>query len=171
MGYPAGPCQKLRFCHNEPDSTARWKSRLKGAQPVQDPEHIPPRTRFAAFPTCLPHHRENKLMANPLIKHVSDSSFEADVLKSEKPVLVDFWAEWCGPCKSIAPTLDELATDYGERLQIAKVNVDENQTVPAKFGIRSIPTLLIFKKGELADSRIGALTKAQLSKFIDQQLA
>lgn len=110
-------------------------------------------------------------MANPLIKHVSDSSFEADVLKSEKPVLVDFWAEWCGPCKSIAPTLDELATDYGERLQIAKVNVDENQTVPAKFGIRSIPTLLIFKKGELADSRIGALTKAQLSKFIDQQLA
>ncbi|TAN09965.1 MAG: thioredoxin TrxA [Burkholderiaceae bacterium] len=110
-------------------------------------------------------------MANQLIKHVSDSSFETEVLKSDKPVLVDFWAEWCGPCKSIAPTLDELATDYGERLQIAKVNVDENQAIPAKFGIRSIPTLMIFKKGELADSRIGALTKAQLSKFIDQQLA
>ncbi len=110
-------------------------------------------------------------MANELIKHVSDSSFETDVLKSDKPVLVDFWAEWCGPCKAIAPTLDELATTYNGRLQIAKVNVDENRVVPAKFGIRGILTLMVFKNGQLAATKVGALTKAQLTQFIDQQLA
>jgi thioredoxin 1 len=111
-----------------------------------------------------------RLMANELIKHVSDSSFETDVLKSDKPVLVDFWAEWCGPCKAIAPTLDELATQYDGKLQIAKVNVDDNQAIPAKFGIRGIPTLMVFKGGQLAATKVGAMTKSQLAQFIDQQL-
>ena len=110
-------------------------------------------------------------MASELIKHVSDTSFEADVLKSEQPVLVDFWAEWCGPCKAIAPTLDELAGTYDGKLTIAKVNVDDNQNIPAKYGIRGIPTLMVFKNGQLAATKVGALSKAQLAQFIDQQLA
>jgi len=109
-------------------------------------------------------------MASELIKHVSDASFEADVLKSSSPVLVDYWAEWCGPCKMIAPVLDEVAGDYQGRLQIAKVNVDDNREVPAKFGIRGIPTLMIFKNGELAATKVGAMSKAQLTAFIDQDL-
>ena len=110
-------------------------------------------------------------MASELIKHVSDTSFEADVLKSEQPVLVDFWAEWCGPCKAIAPSLDELASTYDGKLTIAKVNVDDNQNIPAKYGIRGIPTLMVFKNGQLAATKVGALSKAQLAQFIDQQLA
>jgi len=110
-------------------------------------------------------------MANDLIKHVSDSSFEADVLNSEQPVLVDFWAEWCGPCKAIAPALDELASTYDGKLKIAKIDVDRNNAVPAKFGIRGIPTLMMFKKGQLSATKVGAMTKAQLSQFINQQLA
>ena len=110
-------------------------------------------------------------MASELIKHVTDASFEADVLQAVKPVLVDYWAEWCGPCKMIAPILDEVATTYGDKLQIAKMNVDENRDVPGKFGIRGIPTLMIFKGGTLAATKVGALSKAQLTAFIDQQLA
>jgi thioredoxin 1 len=110
-------------------------------------------------------------MANELIKHTTDATFEADVLKSTKPVLVDYWAEWCGPCKMIAPILDEVATSYDGKLQIAKMNVDENRDIPAKFGIRGIPTLMLFKDGELAATKVGALSKAQLTAFIDQQLA
>jgi thioredoxin 1 len=110
-------------------------------------------------------------MASDLIKHVSDSSFEADVLKSGLPVLVDYWAEWCGPCKMIAPILDEVSGTYKDKLQIAKMNVDENREVPAKFGIRGIPTLMLFKDGQLAATKVGALSKAQLTAFIDQQLA
>ena len=110
-------------------------------------------------------------MSSPLIKHVTDASFEADVLKSGTPVLVDYWAEWCGPCKAIAPILDELSTQYGDKLQIAKMNVDENRAIPAKFGIRGIPTLMLFKDGQLAATKVGAMSKAQLTAFIDQQLA
>lgn len=109
-------------------------------------------------------------MASELIKHVSDDSFEADVLKSSAPVLVDYWAEWCGPCKMIAPVLDEVAGDYQGKLQIAKMNVDDNRQIPAKFGIRGIPTLMLFKDGQLAATKVGALSKAQLTAFIDQNL-
>ena len=110
-------------------------------------------------------------MASELIKHTSDASFEADVLQSTKPVLVDYWAEWCGPCKMIAPILDEVAGAYEGKLQIAKMNVDENREVPAKFGIRGIPTLMLFKDGQIAATKVGALSKAQLMAFIDEQLA
>ena len=109
-------------------------------------------------------------MASDLIKHISDSSFEADVLKSDKPVLVDYWADWCGPCKMIAPILDEVSATYQGKLQIAKMNVDENRDIPAKFGIRGIPTLMLFKGGQLAATKVGALSKSQLTAFIDQQL-
>ena len=109
-------------------------------------------------------------MSNELIKHVSDASFEADVLKSAQPVLVDYWAEWCGPCKMIAPILDEVATAYDGKLSVAKMNVDQNREVPAKFGIRGIPTLMIFKSGQLAATKVGALSKAQLVAFIDGNL-
>ena len=110
-------------------------------------------------------------MASELIKHVSDASFEADVLQPGTTVLVDYWAEWCGPCKMIAPILDEVAGAYQGKLQIAKMNVDENREIPAKFGIRGIPTLMLFKNGQLAATKVGAMSKAQLTAFIDQQLA
>jgi thioredoxin 1 len=113
---------------------------------------------------------QERLMSSELIKHVSDASFDSDVLKTGKPILVDFWAEWCGPCKMIAPILDEVSKDYGDRLQIAKMNVDENRDVPAKFGIRGIPTLMLFKDGQLAATKVGALSKAQLTQFLDGHL-
>jgi thioredoxin 1 len=110
-------------------------------------------------------------MASDLIKHITDTTFEADVLQADKPVLVDYWAEWCGPCKMIAPILDEVSAAYEGKLQIAKMNVDENRDIPATFGIRGIPTLMLFKGGQLAATKVGAMSKAQLTAFIDVQLA
>ena len=109
-------------------------------------------------------------MSSELIKHITDESFASDVLQSDVPVLVDYWAEWCGPCKMIAPILDEMAKDYGGRLQIAKMNVDDNREVPGKFGIRGIPTLMLFKGGQLAATKVGAMSKAQLTAFLDGHL-
>jgi thioredoxin 1 len=115
-------------------------------------------------------HLEQPNMSSDLIKHISDASFNTDVLQADKPVLVDYWAEWCGPCKMIAPILDDVAKEYDGRLQVTKMNVDENRDVPGKYGIRGIPTLMLFKGGELAATKVGALSKAQLSAFLDAHL-
>ena len=104
------------------------------------------------------------------IKNVSDASFDADVIKSGQPVLVDYWAAWCGPCKMIAPILEEVAGEYADRLTVAKLNVDENQETAAKFGIRGIPTLMLFKDGQVAATKVGALSKSQLTAFLDGSL-
>jgi len=109
-------------------------------------------------------------MASELIKHVTDSTFEADVLQSAQPILVDYWAEWCGPCKMIAPILDDIAKEYAGKLKVAKVNIDDNQATPAKFGIRGIPTLMLFKNGNVEATKVGALSKSQLAAFIDSNL-
>ncbi|MFY0664270.1 MAG: thioredoxin TrxA [Natronospirillum sp.] len=104
------------------------------------------------------------------IVNVSDDSFGSDVLESDKPVLVDYWAEWCGPCKMIAPVLEEVAVEYADKLTVAKLNIDENQATPPKYGIRGIPTLMIFKNGNVAATKVGALSKSQLIEFIDSSL-
>ena len=103
------------------------------------------------------------------IVHVTDGSFEEDVLKAEDPVLVDYWAEWCGPCKAIAPILGEIAEEYAGRLKIAKLNIDENPSTPPKYGIRGIPTLMLFKDGNVEATKVGALSKSQLAAFLDKQ--
>jgi thioredoxin 1 len=104
------------------------------------------------------------------IHHVTDDTFELEVLQSHTPVLVDYWAEWCGPCKSIAPVLDELAQEYAGRLKVAKLNIDENQSIPPKYGIRGIPTLMLFKNGNMEAMKVGALSKSQLTAFIDSNI-
>ncbi len=109
-------------------------------------------------------------MSNGQIVHTSDASFADDVLKADKPVLLDFWAEWCGPCKMIAPILDEIAQEYQDRVRIAKLNIDENPQTPPKFGIRGIPTLILFKNGTVEAQKVGALSKSQLATFLDQHL-
>ncbi|HRP35522.1 MAG TPA: thioredoxin TrxA [Gammaproteobacteria bacterium] len=104
------------------------------------------------------------------IVYTSDSSFESDVLKSEVPVLLDFWAEWCGPCKMIAPILDEVSREYAGRVKVAKINIDENPQIPPRFGIRGIPTLMLFKNGSVEAQKVGALSKKQLTEFLDQYI-
>ncbi len=104
------------------------------------------------------------------IKTISDTSFDADVLKSDKPVLVDFWATWCGPCKMVAPIFDEVSREYAGKVTFAKMDVDSNQVTPARFGIRGIPTLILFKNGTVAAQKVGALSKSQLIAFIDSNI-
>jgi thioredoxin 1 len=105
------------------------------------------------------------------IVEASDTSFEKDVLKADRPVLVDFWAEWCGPCKMIAPHLEELATELGDRIRIVKINIDENPLTPTKYGVRGIPTLMLFKNGELRATKVGALPKSKLREWVEQNIA
>jgi thioredoxin 1 len=133
------------------------------------PEILPliPNRPLAAF-------RINTIKRDPNmsehIHYVSDATFDAEVLQAPLPVLVDYWAEWCGPCRMIAPILDEIGKEYEGRLTIAKLNVDENQQTPAKFGIRGIPTLMLFKNGDIAATKVGALSKSQLTAFIDSHI-
>jgi thioredoxin 1 len=104
------------------------------------------------------------------IKHVTDASFEADVLKADGPVLVDFWAEWCGPCKMIAPMLNEIADEYRNKLTVAKLNIDESPKTPLRYNVRSIPTLILFKNGQVEGQKVGALRKSDLAAFLDSKL-
>jgi len=104
------------------------------------------------------------------IVHISDESFEEEVLQSERPVLIDYWAEWCGPCKMIAPVLDEIATEYSDRLKVVKLNIDDNPQTPPKYGIRGIPTLMVFKNGQVEATKVGSVSKAQLTAFLDDSL-
>src|SRR5689334_10007507 len=116
-----------------------------------------------------PHTTRGK-MAEKIIVHITDDTFEQEVLQSQTPVLVDYWAEWCGPCKMIAPALDQIASEYAGRLKVAKLNIDENQSTPPKYGIRGIPTLMLFKNGAVEATKVGALSKTQLAAFIDSNI-
>ena len=104
------------------------------------------------------------------IQQTSDADFDSDVLQSDKPVLVDYWAEWCGPCKMIAPILGEIANEYADRVKVCKLDIDNNQATPPKYGIRGIPTLMLFKNGEVAATKVGALSKSQLAAFLDSNI-
>ncbi len=105
-----------------------------------------------------------------VVMSTTDEQFQADVLESSMPVLVDFWAQWCGPCKMIAPILDEIAVEYANKVKVVKVNVDDNHETPAKYGVRGIPSLMLFKNGELVANKVGALTKSQLASFLEDNL-
>jgi thioredoxin 1 len=137
--------------------------------------HAADGARTKALPAArnpkLRHESEDRhTMSSELIKHVSDTSFEQDVLQSKDPVLVDFWAEWCGPCKMFAPILDEAAREYQGRLKVAKLDIDSNPATPGKYGIRGIPTVILYKSGQAHAQKVGAMSKSQLKQFLDSNL-
>jgi len=131
---------------------------------------VVPRRPLAALPGTPPLPDKPEVIVSEHIIQVTDDSFDQEVLKSPTPVLVDYWAEWCGPCKMIAPALDQIAQEYAGRLKVAKLNIDENQATPPKFGIRGIPTLMLFKNGNVEATKVGALSKTQLNTFIDSNI-
>lgn len=104
------------------------------------------------------------------IQHVTDEDWDTEVLSSEKPVLVDYWAEWCGPCKMVAPILEEIATEYADRLKVCKIDIDENTKTPNRYGVRGIPTLMLFREGQIEATKVGALSKSQLAGFLDSNI-
>jgi thioredoxin 1 len=129
---------------------------------------VPPRSALSTYFSI--HVWRFSLVSSQNIVHTTDATFSQDVLKSDKPVLLDFWAEWCGPCKMIAPILDEIATEYKDKVRVAKINIDENPQTPPKFGIRGIPTLILFKNGTVEAQKVGAVSKSQLAAFLESNL-
>ena len=125
--------------------------------------------KHTAFPPRQRYHTEAATLSDKIV-YVTDDSFEDEILKADGPVLVDYWADWCGPCKMIAPILDEIADEYTGRLKVAKLNIDENPNTPPKYGIRGIPTLMLFKAGNVEATKVGAVSKSQLTAFIDSNL-
>jgi thioredoxin 1 len=145
--------------------------------PARQATEQPPRWLRTHYPRLQPFTDQTRFpvenwrdSVSDLIAHVTDDSFESDVLKSDEPVLVDYWAEWCGPCKMIAPVLDEIASEYAGRVKVAKLNIDDNPNTPPRYGIRGIPTLMLFKGGEVEATKVGAVSKSQLTAFIDSNL-
>jgi thioredoxin 1 len=139
---------------------------------------LAPRTEYSSVPeykenlqpsACNTPILETNAVSDQIV-HVTDDTFETEVINSGQPVLVDYWAEWCGPCKMIAPILDEIAAEYGDKLKIAKLNIDENPATPPKYGIRGIPTLMLFRNGNVEATKVGALSKSQLAAFLDSNM-
>lgn len=143
----------------------KWRPPSKGKPHHPRPFHGRRESLFFPYPSA-----NVEIIVSASILHVSDAEFEEQVLKAELPVLVDFWAEWCGPCKMIAPILDEVAGQYDGKLTVAKINIDDNPNTPQKYGVRGIPTLILFKNGEVEATKVGAMAKSQLTSFIDANL-
>jgi len=148
----------------------RARKTFRAVQPQEFSANRPRTLVFTSFPIHVDGQTAEKAQVNPSIAHVSDEQFEEQVLKSSEPVLVDFWAEWCGPCKMIAPILDDVATSYAGKLRVAKINIDHNQKTPRNYNVRGIPTLMIFKDGKVQATQIGAISKTQLTQLIDKTI-
>jgi thioredoxin 1 len=149
---------------------AGWITRLRASQIMGFWLAYAPSSLIAAHSGGITHKAIGDQPMSEYIHHVTDDTFEPEVLQAQTPVLVDYWAEWCGPCKMIAPILDEVAKEYAGKLKVAKLNIDSNQATPPKYGIRGIPTLMLFKNGNVEATKVGAVSKSQLTAFIDSNI-